>query len=76
MINYTQITTHIIALIIVISVIFLFSQGQEVPDLLVGAFGLVVAQYLRRQTEDDVHTSSERVLGNQVVVGEAQAQAR
>jgi hypothetical protein len=74
-VNYTQIATHIIALTIVLAVIYGQTVGAETSELLIGAFGLVVNQYLRRQTEDDVHTQSERVLSQQVMV-EPSAQVR
>jgi hypothetical protein len=67
-VSTNQAVTHIIAITVIFVVMWMLLQGQTIPDLLVGLCGMVVAHYFRRQTEDDVHAQSERVLGTQVVV--------
>lgn len=71
----TTTVTHLIAMSIMIGLMWMLLQGQTIPDLLVGLSGMVVAHYFRRQTEDDVHTQSERVLGSQALVEDTRTHA-
>jgi hypothetical protein len=73
--NASQGLTHFIAAAIVLAVIGMYVMGSNPPELLIGAFGLVVNQYLRTQTENNVHAQTERVLGAQVIA-EPPSQAR
>jgi hypothetical protein len=67
-INWLQLFTGLISLTITLAVVYMMVNNAQVPDLLVGAFGLVVGHYLRRQSEQDAHATAEQVLRQQALV--------
>lgn len=67
-INFTQVFTGLVSLVIVLGVIGLYLLGLPVPDVMLGAFGLVLGSYFRRSSVDDAIAQSERVLRVQSVL--------